>query len=341
MLPEIGTPEWDAEVKFYQHSTLKQRVKRAKELGYKNKDTYQTVMARHGVHLEYDIPPLTSDYQLPPDSSWEEHLEIISAMSKLVAFHQEVPNEINIEIDTDKPIAVTFTSDWQLGQFGVDYKAFGRDVKFLCETPGFYHHIGGDGYQNIIQASKIGSSQNQTPVSVQKGLYYLTIKKMSGNNLTIGTGNHNYWSAMATGEDWDGELTKRLKLLYIKHYGLVHLKVGKFTYPYLVIHEGRFNSSFNLTHTCKQYQRLHFPKARIVVVEHHHVSSVESYRYDGRECIAMRPGTYAVYDDFAQQHGFFGAHVANPSVVLFPNKDKICGFKDMRDAGVYLAAVRK
>jgi hypothetical protein len=111
-------------------------------------------------------------------------------------------------------------------------------------------------------------------------------------------------------------------------------------YPILRLHKGRFNSSFNLTHACKQYQRLHFPEARIIVVEHQHVAAIDSYRYNENECVAIRTGTYAVYDDYAQQNGFFGSHVCNPTVVLYPKEDKIVGFKDMHDAVTYLRAVR-
>jgi len=187
----------------------------------------------------------------------------------------------------------------------------------------------------------MGSGHNQSPISVQKALYYLTLKKLKEAIDTLRTGNHNYWSALAEGEDWDAEIARKIKLLYMKHFGVVNYKVGDFVYPWLMLHKGRFNSSFNLTHTCKQYQRMYFPKARVVVTEHHHTAAIEQYRYDEKECVAIRPGTYAVWDDYAQQNGYFGSHVANPTVVMFPKEDKIIGFKDMRDAVVYLKGLDK
>ena len=126
----------------------------------------------------------------------------------------------------------------------------------------------------------------------------------------------------------------------MKHYGRVYWRVGDFVYPELALHKGKFNSSFNLTHTCKQYQRLHFPDARMVIVEHQHIAAVEQYRYNDKECAAIRTGTYAVYDDYAQQNGFFGAHVSNPAVVLFPHEDKLVAFKDFHDAIIYLKSIR-
>ena len=85
---------------------------------------------------------------------------------------------------------------------------------------------------------------------------------------------------------------------------------------------------------------MHFPDARIITVEHQHEAAVEHYRYNENEGVALRTGTYAVYDDYAQQNGFFGSHVANPTVILFPKQDKILAFKDMYDAIDHLRYVR-
>jgi hypothetical protein len=283
---------------------------------------------------------VTSDYQLPPDSTWEEHLEAIKATNKIVSFHNQVPETINIRYDTKLPIGLVFSSDWQLGQFGVDYHAFQEDMNTIATEPGLYIDIGGDLRQNIIQSSKIGSSHNQAPISVQNGLVVLTLKKLIDRINSVRTGNHDYWSASLTGEDWLGETLKHLKLRYAKHGTRINLQVGNQIYPYMARHVGKYNSSFNLTHMNKQEQRINYPWARFTVFEHQHLASMEQYRYAGQECVAIRTGTYAVYDDFAEQWGFYGAHVCNPTVVLFPNEDRIVGFKDMHDAIIFLRAVR-
>jgi len=338
--PLRDTPEFDI---------VKNRVENGEDYGDIADDlgmTYKGLLSalrcnRLGRKAKEYIGTLPPTYEHLEGDTWEEHLRVIKDMDRLVAFHQRVPSELTIEVKTDVPIGLVNTSDWQLGQFGVDYDAFERDMNFIEENDNLKCIIGGDGYQNIIQTSKIGSSHNQTPISVQKGLYVLTLKKLIDRILAIKTGNHNYWTAMAEGEDWDGELAKRLNLIYLKHYAMVHLKVGEMVYPILTMHQSRFNSSFNLTHTCLQNQRMYFPQARIVVIEHHHQSAIEQYRYAGRECIAIRPGTYAVYDDYAQQYGFFGSHVSNPTVVLYPHEDRMVGFKDMREASIYLQASGK
>jgi hypothetical protein len=283
-----------------------------------------------------DLPKPVKEYA---DASWEEHIKTIQDMDKLVAIHQDIPTEITIEIPTDKPMAISFTADWQLGQFGVDYKSFQKDIVTIIRTDNLLAYVGGDGYENIIQGSKIGSSHNQAPVSVQKALYVQTLQKLKDHLLAVGTGNHNYWTALADGEDWDAELARRLRVVYTKHCGVINLVVGKQLYPILRMHKGRFNSSDNLTNSCKKHQKNDYPNARVIVIEHQHRADIEQYRYNEAECIAIRTGTYAVYDDFALSNGFFAAHVANPTVIFWPNEDHLIGFKDMYDAIDHLKVV--
>ena len=343
MLPKKETKAWDKEVRFYENSRPEQRDQRAQEAGYNSRQSYETAMERRGIHLKNKPVTVTTDYALPPDASWAEHIKVIKDMDRLVGIHQKIPTEITIHYDTDKPICLVQSADWQLGQFGVDYDSFEPDIEFIVNEPGFYVDVGGDIAQNIIQVSKMGSSHNQTPIPVQLGLTVLTLKKLNqaGKINTIRTGNHTHWSASLTGEDWLGETAKRLRLIYTKHGARVNLIVGKQKYPYMARHIGRFNSSFNATHSNKQEQRLNYPWARFTVFEHYHVADMEQYRYDGKECIAIRPGTYATYDDHAQQWGFYGAHVCNPAIVFYPNEDRMIGFKDMREAAIYLREVRR
>jgi hypothetical protein len=269
-----------------------------------------------------------------------EHLKTARELDELVAYHCDNPTELFVEIPTDKPIAICNSADWHIGEPGCDYGQFEKDVDTWASTDGLYTAFGGDGTENIIQASKVGSSQNQLPIAVQRGIIALAYKQCAPRNLYVSTGNHNYWSTLAVGEDWDAEIAQRYKLVYTKHAAMIWLKVGKQTYPILRMHKGRFNSSKNLTHTCKTYQRDYFPQARVIVVEHDHVAAMEQYRYDGQECVAIRTGTYATKSDFALRNGFFGAHVSNPTVVYYPDRDKIVPFKMLEDAITFLAAVR-
>ena len=337
-MPEKGTIEAQWFVTQWDKATSSEKLNlcRAFSLTY---DYVKHAIASYRESLK-DIPTAEELLDYDPDISWEEQIEIFKNMDRLASLHMQAPSEVIIEIKTGLPIASVKTADWHLGDVGTDYDQFKEDVEFIRDEPGMYVDVGGDGYHNIIQPSKVGSSHNQMPVSPQRGLFFLSLKQLIDKIKVLRTGNHNYWSTMAVGEDWENEMARRLKILYMKHFGVIHWKIGNQTYTELAMHKGRFNSSFNLTHVCKQYQRLYRPDARIVTVEHHHIAAVEQYRYNDKECVAIRPGTYAVFDDWAQQEGYYGAHVANPTVIMFPNEDKLLAFKDMRDAAVYLRTVR-
>jgi hypothetical protein len=333
--PEPGTPLYDQIKARVESGEDYKVIAESLEMTFKGfKDALRSYgIKRKPSNYQGILPPT---YRFPKSATWEEHIETMQHMDNLVAFHQRTPSKITIEIKTDKPVVRAVSADWHLGMFGVDYKSFREDVDYMQNEPLLKVNIGGDGYHNIIQPSKMGSGHNQAPISVQKGLYVLTLEKLKEKIDTIRTGNHNYWTTLAEGEDWDMEITRKIKLLYMKHFGVVYYKVGKMVYPWLMLHKSRYNSSFNLTHNCKQNQRLHFPDARVVVAEHQHIAAVEQYQYNEKECVAIRPGTYAVYDDYAQQNGYFGSHVCNPAVCMFPNEDKLVGFKDMRDAVTFV-----
>lgn len=280
-----------------------------------------------------------------PSPDLEEHFVVLKQMDSLIDIHQRFPTEVTIPIQTDLPIAISFGADKHIGQHGVDYDAILRDARAIKNEPGLYHMEGGDGYHNVIQASKIGSSHNQAPICVQKGAYVLLMEMLDDSLLAIGTGNHNYWSALAEGEDWDAELARRLRatnprLIYTKHGALINLLVGEMMYPIWRRHVSRFESSFNATHACKQEQRLNCPESRIVVMEHKHKSACETYRYNDKDCVAIRPGTYSIYDDWALQMGYSGGKPSNPTVILWPQQDKIVAFENLYDAIAHLRMVR-
>ncbi len=287
----------------------------------------------------YDLPRQAA----PPSFSLHQHFERVKLLDEVILQHYQTPGELVVRVPTSLPIAVMHMADWHMGEPGCDYDALEADLQTVCTEPGLYAVPGGDAYHNIIQPSKIGSAHNQTPISVQKAMYVLAIKQQqeAGHLLFMGTGNHPYWSALATGEDWDLELARRLRIAYAKHGAMIHIVVGDIDYIEWWEHKGRYGSSFNQTHGPKQSQRVYHPRARIVVREHEHVGDVEQYRYDDRECAALRTGTYSLYSDFAAQNGYYGSHVCNPTVVLFPDKDWLTAFKFHTDALVYLRAVRQ
>lgn len=275
--------------------------------------------------------------EAPKYGTLEEHFKAFIEIDRLNDYHQRTPSELVLSIATDKPIAVCDSADWHIGMSGTDYTRLYSDIQTIA---GYEDRLrlllGGDNLHNIIQQSKMGSSHNQMPISLQKATYFMILDQLAAQVLAMGTGNHDYWSALQDGEDWNREVASRLKLVYMKHRAVIHLTVGSMRYDILWMHKGRFNSADNITNSAKQYQRKFYPDARIVITEHTHRASCENYEYNLKHCVAMIPGSYAVRDDRAESEGYAPVEPHSPAVVLFPNEDKIIGFLDFTDALDYI-----
>ena len=280
--------------------------------------------------------------EVPKYGTLEEHFKAFIEIDRLNDFHQRTPSELVLSIDTDKPIALSDSADWHIGMSGTAYQRLYDDLACMIRYQDRLRLLlGGDNLHNIIQQSKMGSSHNQMPISLQKATYFMILERMADQVLAMGTGNHDYWSALQDGEDWNREVASRLKLVYLKHRAIIHLTVGEMRYDILWMHKGRFNSTDNITNSAKQYQRKFFPDARIVITEHTHRASCENYDYCQKHCVAMVPGSYATRDDRAESEGYAPVEPHSPTVVLFPHEDRLIGFLDFRDALDFIAPYYK
>lgn len=228
--PQPGTPLYDQIVARVEKGEDYRSIAESIGMTWRS---FKDACCNYGIHKKQSnyqgiLPP---KHNFPKSATWEEHLDTVQNMDRLIAFHQRTPSKLTIEVKTNSPVIRAVSADWHLGMFGVDYKSFREDVDFM-QNEDLKVNIGGDGYHNIIEPSKMGSGHNQAPISVQKGLYVLTLEKLKDKIDTIRTGNHNYWTTLAEGEDWDMEITRKIKLVYLKHFGVVYYKVGKMVSRY-------------------------------------------------------------------------------------------------------------
>jgi len=277
------------------------------------------------------------------DGSYEQLLELVWSSSRLIRGETWTPPEVDFNLETELPIALVFTADWHLGSPGVDYEAFDETRRLIIETEGVYAYVGGDGTERFVKtiAGPQAAGIDQQPITIQRLFFIRAIESMMDKIVAFGTGNHEEWSRIATGFDELANIARRLNFVYTGPGGLLNLTVGKQTYRIFRTHRFRFTSSFNLTHAAKQCWRLGVYDADIVVVEHRHEAAIESFMGHGLERIAVRTGTFLVYDDYARRFGFYGAEVANPTIILFPFERKMISFKRLQDAVIMLRALRE
>jgi hypothetical protein len=108
-LPKEGTPEWDQEVQFYLSSSIEDRAKRATELGYASRVSYETRMREKGVYMNQAVnipmPGNSVSVNLPPIHLRE---------------YVEAPNKVS-----DEEAVILHCSD---GHAGKVTKTFDEDV---------------------------------------------------------------------------------------------------------------------------------------------------------------------------------------------------------------------
>jgi hypothetical protein len=110
-LPELGTKEWDAEVRFYANSNIPSRTKRAKELGFASRPSYENRMRENGIYLRA--------YQSP--TPLEEQKDHITYVLPDVTLREYKGHEAN----GDEEVVVLHCSDGHAGKWT---KSFNEEV---------------------------------------------------------------------------------------------------------------------------------------------------------------------------------------------------------------------
>ena len=279
-----------------------------------------------------DVFPITKGEAL----SFGQVMKVAIDMQKLCEKEDNIPSEVEITIPTKEPIAVAFIADLHIGDRGTDNEALYADMKFLKDTPRLYAIFGGDIINNAIFGLKQSSMdmvlrQNLT-VSLQWRAYEELVKELSDKILCMSTGTHEDWSTAVTGVDWVQKMAARQGIIYTGHGGLIKLKVGEIEYRIFRRHHYPYHTSFNPLHSVKRMWDMGPHDFDIGVLEHRHRAAIETFDRHGEERIALRCGSYKVYDEYARKLGYYGMKPANPTVILWPDRKRMLPFLQMRDA---------
>lgn len=277
------------------------------------------------------------------DELWED---MIKKSRRYVKYHLLEPYKV-IVIKDKKPIGVSFVSDQHFGNAGVDYDRAKEDAKLIGNTKGLYAILGGDATDNFINQKILPAILNQKiPPIEQVAMLKTYFKWFNGSIGALISGNHEFWTKQFSGLDFydmlKPELKKESVLLssYSRHEARISIFFNDIEYRIMIRHKYRFNSAFNLTHTVKRLWEHCGWDFDIGVVCHHHQPSFEPFTRHGKDMWAVRPGSYKVIDDYADQKGFYGVKAACPTAILNPKKKDIQVFKDINFATEYLRGVR-
>ena len=275
------------------------------------------------------------------DLDFSDVWDVAIRFSEVVKRHRIAQNEITARIKTERPVAVAFMGDLHIGNENTDYKRILEDVNAMREAEGLYVVLMGDLIDNYISNSfTSGLWEALVNLQLQKRLAEDLFSWLKGSILANVIGNHEGRSYKADAFEFQAYLSEKYDVPYLRHGGMIRLVVGGgggpgVEYKIAIRHKYRFNSSFNLTHTVKRLFE-HFGVFDVSVVAHGHVPAIEETIKHGEYRIFIRTGTYKVTDYYTEESGFYGAAVAVPTVVFFPDRKKMLPFRDFRDALSFL-----
>lgn len=269
-------------------------------------------------------------------SEWFNHIEQRQNLEqKLTPFQ----NNAKINIKSNKPIAITFSSDWHLGSLGCDYKAFKRDIDFLMETKDLYIISIGDEIDNFVRFKNVAPMLEQAiPPRVQKIFLMKLAEEFAKRDkiLAMGWGNHSTeFDEKANGSSMMSYLIAQ-NIVFLNGAGIILLKVNDIEYSILVNHKDRLSSYSNPNHGGRKWHEIEFP-ADIVATGHTHNPAFQwQKRYNravelgkdfGGDCLFIKTGTYKTKDVFSERH-FSKGVISTPTVVFFPDTKLMVPFKN-------------
>lgn len=240
----------------------------------------------------------------------------------------------------DGPIAVAFIGDQHIAPgAAVDMRRMREDAELVRDTDGLYCVLGGDACDNHIKHRSAVLSATSTPHE-QWILFEYYLGIIAEKLIAMISGNHDSFTDQIAGIDMLALIAGRQRICYAPDEARIDLTLGGQLYQLAARHQGRFNSSFNLSHAVKQWWRLGERCFDIGCQFHYHESTIEPFMGHGMERWAARGGSYQLVTSYSRQYGHNMARPICPTFVIYPHERRIEGFHDVRRCLNFLKAER-
>lgn len=287
------------------------------------------------------ISPISPEHQLRDLGDWKSYIDEFRRRSAERESVDPIYDYAQVEIPDKKPILVAFSGDWHLEERGTNLDALKRDIQTILETPGMYLFGIGDETSNGILGGKMMSIAHDSVANpTESALAALAIyKALDEKDKFLGWvgGNHQEWAYSQAGISFYHYWRRELKAAYLLGIAFLDLKVGNQLYQGVITHKHRYNSSFNLTHTCKRLMEFNHLGADFAIVGDSHVAAVEEavrHRKGREETVYYaRTGTYKTdFDRYGAKKGFPHGELGPATFIFSPDEHKMRGYKNLQDA---------
>lgn len=237
-------------------------------------------------------------------------------------------------------VLLTMVSDQHIAPgTPVDFRQMRLDAELIRDTPHCYALLGGDAVDNHIKhRSAVMAARSQPSDQYELFRHYLSILKNKA--LLMVSGNHDNWTNQFAGVDALDWIAKEKRVFYNPDAAHLELRVGGQEYGIAIRHQYKMNSSYNQTHSVKQWLRMGERDFDIGTVCHHHEHALESFVWRGRVRWACRPGSYQISSAYSRQFGWNQSMPTCPTFLLRGDRREIYGFDSLRAAVDAVGALR-
>jgi hypothetical protein len=275
-----------------------------------------------------------------PEQYLQELCKIQDEKFNVFRKHDNIFQKISkININTDKPIAISFISDVHLGNPFCDVARLKKTLDAIHNEENMYIALGGDTIDNFI-IQKLISQTDKTDIAVYKQwmLFKYILEEYQDSFLYVGLGNHEEFTkkmALISAQDI---FVDKNKFIYTGSNGTyVFVTVGNEEYRISINHKLKYNSVLNRHHAHKRkYDLASIGDLDIITMEHLHEGGLETFWRHGKKRLALSCGTFKLFDEFGESLGYDHANNIIPTVILYPDSHRMVALEYYEDAIIYL-----
>ena len=268
------------------------------------------------------------------------YIQTMKAFQKAGEKLNKRQTKATLRIADNKPVAITWWSDWHIGAMGTDYEQFEKDLKVIEETDGLYFIGGGDYKDNYITGTHAGGGFEQ---AIQPGQQDLVVKhymtKVADKCLALVRGCHDDWDKKMGDKDFIQTLCDATDSINLWHGGDLYIKIGEQEYHFKCRHKYKFESSLNTLNSMRRIMEVQGP-CDVAMVAHLHNPDREDRHLMGQMRTLLRGGSYKVWDEFGQKLAGYKGKMGVPAIIIYPGEKKHISFINLQDCVTYLQAIR-
>jgi len=247
-------------------------------------------------------------------------------------------SQFTAKFPSNRVSAITFLSDQHIAPgTPVDHRRMREDAELVAGADDLFCVLAGDGVDNHIKHHSAILAARSQPDDQYK-LYDLYLSTLKESLLVAISGNHDKWTNQYAGVDMVSWICRHRAIHYSQDEAFIECLLGQQKYTIAARHQYRLNSSFNQTHSVKQWLRLGVREFDIGCIGHHHEAAIEQTIYRDRMVWCCRPGSYQVTSSYSAQYGYNRSMPTCPTFLLFPDRREIIGLASVHHAPRLLKA---